>query len=131
MLDVRIDLIKNRLYLTLGWTQRDKRNKALPAISKAVNKLIPGFGCIIRIIDARGIRSSDIKEFQKVQQYLLDCGMQQVVCVGEESGKKLLYSAGRQYESICAEASSLEKAETLLDEWALTHPRNFKSQMAN
>lgn len=131
MLDVRIDLIKNRLYLTLGWTQRDKLNKAFPAIAKAANKLSPGFSCITRVIDGRGIQTSDITEIQKVQQYLIDCGMRRVVRVGEETGKRLLRLAGMQYESICTEAASPEEAETLLDAWALARPCGFPSSRAD
>lgn len=130
MLDVRIDLIKNRLYLTLGWTQRDKLNKAFPAIAKAADKLSPGFSCITRVIDARGIQTSDITEIQKVQQYLIDCGMRRVVRVGEETGKRILRLAGMEYESICTEASSPEEAETLLDARAQARPHDWQSSRA-
>jgi len=130
MLDVRVNLIKNRLYLTLGWTQRDKLNKAFPAIAKAADKLSPGFSCITRVIDARGIQSSDIREIQKVQQYLIDCGMRRVVRVGEETGKRLLRLAGMQYESICTEAASPEEAETLLDAGLPARPYGFLGSKA-
>lgn len=115
MLHVTVDLLRNRLYLTLGWIQKNKIKEAMPAIEKATGKLTPGFSCITRIIDTRKADTADMAEIKKIQQYLISRGMSRVVRVGAESGKKLFRLLGKDYQSISHEAATLEKAETILD----------------
>ena len=115
MLHVTVDLLRNRLYLTLGWIQKNKIKDAMPAIEKATSKLSPGFSCITRIIDTRKADTADMAEIKKIQQYLINRGMSRVVRVGAESGKRLFNLLGKDYQSISHNAATLEEAENLLD----------------
>ncbi|MBS3757736.1 MAG: hypothetical protein KGY61_03650 [Desulfobacterales bacterium] len=116
MWSVRVDLIKNRLYLTLGRIPNNKVKNVLDAIEGAVKKLAPGFSCVTRIVDARDINASDVAEIKKIQAWLLACGMRRVVRVGSEHGKQLLNLVGTDLGRISQEAGSLEEANFLLDE---------------
>ena len=115
MLHVTVDLLRNRLYLTLGWIQKNKIKDAMPAIEKATSKLSPGFSCITRIIDTRKADTADMAEIKKIQQYLISRGMSRVVRVGAEPGKKLFRLLGKDFQSISHDAATLEEAENLLD----------------
>lgn len=116
MVSIRIDLIKNRLYLNLAWVQRNRIRTLLPDIEKAVSRLEPGFACVTRIIDDREPNTADMAEIRKIQQYLLAAGMSCVVRVGTERGKNLLHLLGRDFQSIALDAATMEEAERLLED---------------
>ncbi len=120
MLDVKVDLLKNRLYLTLGLgrVQKKKTGKALAIIEKAAGKLEPGFSCIARILDAKDMNSADIEAVKTIQRRLVAFGMTRVVRVGSEHGKQLLSLLGKEIRHMSLDAADLEEAEFLLDEWA-------------
>ena len=116
MFNVRIDLIKNRLYLTLGCIQKNRVKYVLTVIENAAKKLDPGFTCVTRIIDARDINASDVADIKAIQGRLVACGMSRVVRVGNEHGKQLLHLVGTELKTISQDADNLEAAESLLDE---------------
>lgn len=116
MFNVRVDLIRNRLYLTLDRIQKNKVKHALTVIEKAAKKLEPGFSCVTRIIEGRDINASDVAEIKKIQGCLVACGMSRLVRVGNERGKQLLHLVGTELKTISHDAASLEEAEFLLDE---------------
>ena len=116
MFNVRIDLIKNRLYLTLGCIQKNRVKYVLTVIENAAKKLDPGFTCVTRIIDARNINASDVDDIKSIQGRLVACGMSRVVRVGNEHGKQLLHLVGAELKTISQDADNLEEAEFLLDE---------------
>lgn len=121
MLNVRVDLIKNRLYLTLGCIHKNKADKSLRLIEPAAQKLDRGFTCVTRIIDAREIDASDIADIKKIQERLLAWGMSRIVRVGHAPGRQLLHLLGTELQAISLDADSLEDAERLLDETAGQH----------
>jgi hypothetical protein len=116
MFNVRVDLIKNRLYLTFGCIQKNRVKYVLNVIEKAAKKLDPGFTCVTRIIDARDVSASDVSDIKEIQERLVACGMSRVVRVGNEHGKNLLHIVGAELKTISEDADSLEEAESLLDE---------------
>ena len=115
MLEVKVDLLKNRLYITLGRVQKNKVKNAHEVVEKAAKKLAPGFTCVTRIIDARDIDQTDIDEIKKIQIMLADCGMSKAVRIGMEDGKVLLNQVGKDTEYVASDAATLEKAEQMLD----------------
>jgi hypothetical protein len=117
MLDVKVDLIKNRLYITLGRIQKNRVKNAASVVEKAVFKLEPGFTCVTRVIDARDIDSDDIAEIKRIQTTLAECGMAKAVRIGAENGKQLLKMVGKDAAYLATEACSLEEAEQILDAW--------------
>ena len=115
MLEVKVDLLKNRLYITLGRIQRNKVKNAHEVVEKAAKKLAPGFTCVTRIIDARDIDQNDIDEIKRIQIMLAERGMSKAVRVGMEDGKVLLNQVGKDTGYIASNAATLGKAEQMLD----------------
>jgi len=115
MLEVKVDLLKNRLYITLGRIQKSKVKNAYEVVEKAAKKLAPGFTCVTRIIDARDIDENDIEEIKRIQIMLGDRGMSKAVRIGMEDGKQLLNQVGKDTEYNATDAATLDKAEQMLD----------------
>jgi hypothetical protein len=117
MLDVKVNLLKNRLYITLGRVRRDKVTEAAKQVAAEVCKLDPGFTCIARIVDIRDIDESDISEIRRIQELLASHGMSKVIRVGVDDGKQLLDDIAKGLNYITGFASTLEEAEASLDAW--------------
>jgi len=117
MLEVKVDLLKNRLYITVGRIQKNKVNNAHEVVGKAANKLTPGFTCVTRIFDARDIDENDIHQIKKIQAMLADLGMAKAVRIGMADGKQLLNQAGKEAAYDADDAATLEQAEQILDNW--------------
>ncbi|MBC2714824.1 MAG: hypothetical protein HF978_05875 [Desulfobacteraceae bacterium] len=120
MLEVKVDLLKNRLYITLGRIQKNRVKNAYEVVEKAAKKLASGFTCVTRIIDARDIDQNDIDEIIRIQMMLADLGMSKAIRVGVENGKLLLKQVGKGTEYIATDAATLDKAEQMLDNWEKT-----------
>ena len=118
MLEVKVDLLKNRLYITLGRILKNKVKNAHEMVEKAAKKLTPGFTCVTRIFDARDIDQNDIDEIQKIQAMLADLGMAKAVRIGMADGKQLLNQVGGNTLYGTEDAATLDQAEQLLDNWA-------------
>lgn len=117
MLDVKVDLLKNRLYITVGRIQKNKVKNSFDIVEKAASKLEQGFTCITRIIDARNIDQNDIEEIKKIQLMLSENGMAKAVRVGVENGKLLLNRVGKDSEYIASDATTIDEAEKMLTDW--------------
>jgi len=116
MIEVKVNLLKNRLYVTLGRVRKDMVGTAYNEVVKAVSKLDDGFTCITRIIDIRKMDEKDIEEIIKIQRYLSDNGLKKVIRVGTVIDKeKSIFIRDVNYE--ISVAKTLEDAETQLDEW--------------
>lgn len=124
MLEVKVDLLKNRLYITLGRIQKNKVKNAHEVVGKAAKKLAPGFTCVTRIFDARDIDQNDIDEIKKIQVMLADLGMAKAVRIGMEDGKVLLNQVGENATYVAAEAATLDQAEKILDRWESNAEKN-------
>ncbi len=123
MLDVRVDLIKNRLYLTVSGLYRNNTQLSVSLLEKAVHKLAPGFTCITRVINGGDLDDGDIAEIQAIQKLLADHQMAHVVRIGDENGRQLLNTFGRKVPYRITEAASMEDAEEILDQWTKQHER--------
>lgn len=116
MLEIKVDVLKNRLYLTMGRVRKDKVADASKRIEKEIHRLDAGFSCITRILDVRDIDENDIREIMNIQDLLAEKGMARVVRVGIEEGKELLDRVGQDVGYIAFTADDLEEAEEILDE---------------
>jgi len=116
MLQIKVDVLKNRLYLTLGRVRKDKVTDSSKQIREEIHRLDAGFSCIARILDVRDIDRNDIQEIMKIQDLLAEKGMARVVRVGIEEGKELLDRIGQDVGYIALTADDLEEAEKILDE---------------
>lgn len=116
MLQIKVDVLKNRLYLTLGRVRKDKVTDSSKQIGEEIHRLDTGFSCIARILDVRDIDGNDIQEIMKIQDLLAEKGMARVVRVGIEEGKELLDRIGQDVGYIALTADDLEEAEKILDE---------------
>lgn len=117
MFDATINLLKNRLYITLGRARKDQVVNSVSLIEEKVRQLSPGFTCITRFIDIREITEEDIHAIAQVQQLLSEHGISRAVRIGIDEGKELLNRVGQDVSYITTYAKSLKKAEEVLDEW--------------
>jgi hypothetical protein len=117
MLEIKIDLLKNRLYITLGRVRKDKVADSARQIEEEIHKLEPGFTCITRMIDVREIDANDVRAIIEIQDMLAEHGMSKAVRVGADAGKELLDRIGQDVSYIALSADTLEEAEQILDEW--------------
>ena len=117
MLETKVDLLKNRLYITLGRVRKDKVSDSARQIEVEIHKLEPGFTCITRIIDVREIDANDVRAIIEIQDLLAEHGISRAVRVGDDSGKELIDRIGKDVSYIALSADTLEEAEQILDEW--------------
>lgn len=126
MIDIQVNLLKNRLYITYSPYPEHPRENQFAAIAKAAEKLTPGFTCITRIIDVGTIDQQIMQFIRKARKLLLERGMAGVVRVGEFSREQattagLIPSEKATHDSnyLCPvfTAESSEKAETMLDQF--------------
>ncbi len=117
MLEIKIDLLKNRLYITLGRVRKDKVADSARQIEEEIHKLEPGFTCITRMIDVREIDANDVRAIIEIQDMLAEHGMSKAVRVGADAGKELLDRIGHDVSYSALSADTLEEAEQILDEW--------------
>ena len=124
MLDVKINLLKNRLYITCSPYPEDPYGNGIHAIRKAAGKLSSGFGCITRITDIRPMDQQAVRQVREAREVLVDMGMTHAVRIGElpEAGHADIAAIEpeiiRRYSgSRCTvfTADTPEKAENLLD----------------
>lgn len=123
MFDAKVDLLKNRLYITLGRVQKNQVKNSFDMIQKAAAKLEPGFTCVTRIIDTREIDENDIAEIQRIQKMLADYGMSRVIRVGAQKGRTLMQTVGDNVSYPVEEAGTIEEAEQILDAWVADQER--------
>ena len=117
MLETKVDLIKNRLYITIGRVRKDKVADSARQIESEIHKLEPGFTCITRMIDVREIDENDVRAIIEIQDLLAEHGMSKAVRVGADTGKELLDRIGQDVSYIALSADTLEEAEQILDDW--------------
>ena len=123
MFDAKVDLLKNRLYITLGRVQKNKVKNSFEIVQKAAAKLEQGFTCVTRIIDTRDIDENDIAEIQKIQKMLADYGMSRAIRIGARAGKSMMQTVGNNVSYLVDEADTVEQAEQILDAWAADQER--------
>lgn len=130
MFDARVDLLKNRLYITLGRVQKNKVKNSFDIVETAAAKLESGFTCITRIIDIRDIDENDIAEIQKVQKMLADYGMSRAIRVGAQQGKTMMKTVGNKVSYSVDEAGTIDEAEQILDAWVADQERKQAAKTA-
>ena len=117
MFDVRIDLTRNRLYITLaGHLDGPERQAAMKAILAEAAKLVPGFGILSDISGLHASNQEGFMDLLRVTAALKLRGAGPVVRVvkiplSRIQVKRISEAAGYQAELV----ESLEEAERLLD----------------
>lgn len=126
MMDIKVDLLKNRLYITYSPYPENSRENGFQAITKATEKLAPGFTCITRITDIRHIDHKIMQFVRQATQLLVDQGMACAVRIGdfsgnntagEKNGAPRIKNGDAPYKCPISTADTLEKAEIILDQW--------------
>lgn len=126
MLDIKINLLKNRLYITYSPYPESGWEKSIFAIKKAADKLSPGFSCVTRITDIRNIDDKIIRFIRQARKMLVDKGMARAVRIGEPSRREIGAANGNDPETEnrygnckcrISTADTPEKAEMILDRW--------------
>ncbi len=117
MIEVKTDLLKNRLYITFGRIFPNTIDDIIDKISKVAWDLRPGFTCITRITDIREPDEEEFIRITKIQDYLLSIGISKVVRVGYKVGTELLEKTSREVGYTSETASSIKEAERILDEF--------------
>lgn len=130
MLDVKVNVLKNRLYITLGRIPKSRVNGAHLTIEKALVNLTPGFTCITRVVDIRDIDEKDVAEIKKVQGLLEEHGMVMAARVGVEHGKEILTFTGKSIHYAAFAAKTIDEAEHLLDQWEMEQNGKLAGQTA-
>ncbi len=131
MLDIKVNLLKNRLYITYSPYPELNWDKSLFAIKNAADKLSPGFSCVTRITDIRNIDEKVIRFIRQARKMLVDKGMARAVRIGEpssrENGAAHTNDTDPEIENRygnckcrISTADTPEKAEIILDQWAKT-----------
>lgn len=129
MMDIKVDLLKNRLYITYSPYPDNLRENGFQAITKAAEKLTPGFTCITRITDIRHIDHKIMQFVRQATQLLVDQGMACAVRIGdfsrnntagEKKGDPRIKNGDTSYKCPISTADTLEKAEMILDQWEST-----------
>jgi len=132
MLDIKINLLKNRLYITYSPYPESSWEKSIYAIKNAADKLSPGFSCVTRVTDIRNIDDNIIRFIRQARKMLLDKGMARAVRIGEPSRRETRSANGNDPETEnrygnckcrISTADTPEKAEIILDRWEKTREK--------
>jgi len=121
MLDVRVNLLKNRLYITLGRGRKHKLENSIQILENAADKLTPGFTCVTRITDCRGFDSTENGFCARIEKLLSDRGMAHLIRIGDVDTA----NSGN-----CEIADTMESADQILDLWETTRIKQ-SAGMAN
>lgn len=127
MFKVDINLLKNRLYLTIGPINKDRLDSVIDEIAEAVDQLDRGFTCVTRVIDVRKLGEQDILTVIKVQDLLTTKGVSMVARVGIVEGKQILDCIGEDAGYLAVNVESLADADGVLDKWAAKKHRRPES----
>jgi hypothetical protein len=127
MFKVDIDLLKNRLYLTVGPINKDRLDSVIDEIAEAVDQLDRGFTCVTRVIDVRKLGEQDVLTVIKVQDLLTTKGVSMVARVGIVEGKQILDRIGEDAGYLAVNVESLADADGVLDKWAAKKHRHPES----
>ncbi|MDY7031867.1 MAG: hypothetical protein SVY10_08150 [Thermodesulfobacteriota bacterium] len=117
--EVRSDISKNRLYVTLdGYFTDNETKEAADRVIMEVNKLKPGFDIINNISTVKPTSPKGTEDLGRAIQYLADYGIRRAIRIVPSS-----YFAASQFSRVSSEiggydvhtASSMEEAERMLD----------------
>ena len=119
MYEIKTDLKKNRLYITLNEKRRARIEQVLPHIETACRQLISGFTCVAGFSKNHIARAQTEDLFQKVQDILLKYGVSRLVRVKKEvrEGERLqMEMLGIKHGYPITYASNIRQAEKILDQ---------------
>ncbi|MFC1961074.1 hypothetical protein ACFLYO_10230 [Chloroflexota bacterium] len=122
MYEIRVDTNKNRLYVILdGYLADDKIQEAVNTTKANIDQLKPGFDLINDARNFKPLSPESTTSIAELQKYLIEHGLKQTVrIVGKEViGAMQLERMTKDTGYDVLFASSIEEAETLLDEQSL------------
>ncbi|MFZ5573260.1 MAG: hypothetical protein ACOZF0_22895 [Thermodesulfobacteriota bacterium] len=120
MHDIRVDLKKNRLYVTLG--KRDSEDELIDIVEKiaqACKTLKPGFTCLTDLREYEVGPEEDGEYIQMAQKHMVKAGLKSVVRVRKQFGSLAHFQFDRHSVNLGYHArnvTTIEEAEKLLDE---------------
>ena len=126
MLQIKVNLLKNRLYITYSPYPEDTEGNGLHAIKKATEKLAPGFTCITRVTDLRNVDNKIVKFVRQARKLLEDKGVSGLARIGDFPGRgndaaRMIgtWKTARydKYSFPVFTADTPEQAENVLDRW--------------
>lgn len=117
-LEVRSDIFKNRLYVTLdGYFTDDETKEAADRVIQETKKLKPGFDVINDISRFKPASPNGAEDIRRVTQYFADHGLRRAIRIAPSS-----YFTANQFARISREtgynaeiAASTNEAERMLD----------------
>jgi hypothetical protein len=119
MYEIKTDLKKNRLYLTLNEKKRTRVEQVLPEMEAACRQMISGFTCVSKLCKNHPARAETEDLFQRAQEILLKYGVSWVVRVKKEvrEGERLkMEMLGIKNGYPITYASTIRQAEKMLDQ---------------
>jgi hypothetical protein len=120
--DIRADVGKNRLYVTLrGFFSPEESKIAADLVIDCAKKLKPGFDCITDLTTHKPGSETGIAETKRGQAFIIKHGLRRVVRIVttsylsklqfERTGKEVGFPQGIDYA-----VTSVEEAEKILDQ---------------
>ncbi len=120
MHDVRIDLEKNRLYITVGKREnQDEIKTIVEKVGQACQTLKPGFTCVTDLREYEVGPEEDEKYIYQTQKTMVEAGLKNVVRVRKQFGALGHFQFDKQSVALGYHArnvTSIEEAERILDE---------------
>lgn len=122
MHEVRVDLTKNRLYVTVGKKEsQDEIKTIVEKITQACKTLKPGFTCLTDLREYEVGPEEDEQYILQTQKTMVEAGMKNVVRVRKQFGalghfQFDKYSVMLGYHA--RNVTSIKEAEKILDETA-------------
>ncbi len=119
MHEIRVDLAKNRLYVTVGKKEsQDEILTIVEKITQACKTLKPGFTCLTDLREYEVTPEEDEQYILKTQKIMLDAGMKKVVRVRKQFGSLGHFQFDKYSVMLGYHArnvTSVEEAEQILD----------------
>ena len=118
MHSVRINKLKNRMYIKVANLETGEATKATDAIISEAKKLRKGFTVINDVSEFVPLNDVDQKEITRAQKFLLDSGMSRLVrIVGDTAiGQMQMNRKARELGFSADRFNTLAEAEKALDE---------------
>ncbi len=121
---VKVDLTKNRLYITLdGFNTPEEARKIADEVIEKAKTLRPGFFAINDIRTFKAGTPDSAEQIKRASEFLMGKGMRHLIRVTGESriASMQVDRMAKEAGYIAEIASTVEEAEKILDQWEKVH----------